>query len=175
MQVWSSGHLVWTCSMTLGMWPHFSGCQFSFVQNRWGGFRLDHLYKAYCNSYRLLFLTCDCSGGDRSGWSDGTLPAIVGDSSFGWSGVAKAEFRSFIIFCLSKVIGKIASSLPGRRNEREWEGRAEKMGALMGMWFLTTPQRILSSSRNLTTSPLRFLSNLCLSLFFCPFYLCFFP
>lgn len=134
-------------------------------------FRLDHPYKAYCNSNRLFFGTFDCSGGNRSGWSDGTRPAIVGVSSFGWSGVAKAEFRSFIIFCLSKVIGKIASSLLGRRNEREWEGRAEKVGALMGMWFLTTPQHTLSSSRNLTTSPLRFLSNLCLSPFFCQFYL----
>lgn len=57
--------------------------------------------------------------GDMSGWRDGTLSATVGHSSLGWSDVSKAEFRSFSGFCLSKVIGKIASSLLGRKNERE--------------------------------------------------------
>lgn len=80
--------------------------------------------------------------GDRRGWCDGAFPGIVGDASFGWHGVSQSEFSSFIILCLSKVIGKIASSLPGRREERAWEERAEKVGSVMGGWFLTTPQHI---------------------------------
>lgn len=41
-----------------------------------------------------------------------------------WAGVISSfEFRSFIIFCSSKVTGKIASSLLGRRDENPRERR----------------------------------------------------
>lgn len=59
--------------------------------------------------------------GDRSG----LLPGIVSDSSFAWGDVSKSEFRSFIIFWLSKVTDKIASSLLGRREESQ-RGRQRK-------------------------------------------------
>ena len=42
----------------------------------------------------------------------------------------------------------------------------------MSVWILIKPQHVSLFLRELTTSPFQFLSNLCLSSFFCPFYLC---
>lgn len=85
--------------------------------------------------------------GDKSGWCDGMCPGVLSDSSLGWSGVSKSEFRSFIIFCLSRVIGKIASSLLGRRDRSERGGQREwEPWWACGSWpHLAT---FLSSSRN---------------------------
>lgn len=53
--------------------------------------------------------------------------ALQSDSSFGWINVSEFGFRSFIIFCLSKIIGKISILLLGgrkenkRRGQRGWE------------------------------------------------------
>ena len=90
-------------------------------------------------------------------------------SSFGWIDVSKSKFKSLIVCCLPKIIGRTFSSLLGRGESVRGEGG--KSGSLMGPGFLTTPGPFLSSSRNLVTSPFPFLGDLCLSPFLCVLYL----
>ena len=67
--------------------------------------------------------------GDRSGWRDGTLSAMVGHSSLGQSGVSKAEFlgalagsvcpRSLVRLPVHSLAGKMKGSEKG--GQRKWE------------------------------------------------------
>lgn len=67
--------------------------------------------------------------GDRSGWRDGTLSAMVGHSSLGQSGVSKAEFlgalagsvcsRSLVRLPVHSLAGKMKGSEKGEK--RKWE------------------------------------------------------
>lgn len=151
--------------MTLGKWPSLSGCQFSFCKT--GKEILDEIiFKRPIvipkGGYSMAF-NCNGRGQEWLEWGHSPrhckmIPVLTGLMGLNLS------LRAFIISCLSTVRSLV------RAGGWEWERRAQRGGAWMGPAFFRAMDLSLFL-RRLTASLFQFLVNLCLSLFFCIFYL----